>query len=300
MELSTLETFIDVMRLGSFAAVARDRNVDPSSISRTISGLEKELGIRLFQRTTRQLSATEAGTAYFERIAPLIEEIQEAHHIAGDLSGQPRGELRVTTSVSFGMKCIVPLLPRIASIYPELTIDFLMTDAVVDLVAERVDLAIRLGILPDSTLIAQRLMQTRYRVCASPDYVRQVKRLDAPDDIEHHNCLLFPIPGFRSKWMFRDREGTISEVPVSGRTIISNALALQQCAISGMGIALLPHWLVDDEVNAGRLIHLFPEYDVTATDFSNAVWFVYPSRAYMPAKVRIFVDFLKREIAKPV
>lgn len=292
-----LQIFVEVVRQGNFAAVARDRGLDPSSVSRTIKGLEQELGVRLFQRTTRRLSPTESGTAYFERIEPLVEEMQQAIDVAIDMSGQPKGTLRVTASVPFGQKCIVPLLPEFGTMYPDLTVDLQLTDAVVDLFSERIDLAIRLGLLADSTLIAQRLMRTYYRVCASPQYLQQRGYPKNPSDIEHHNCLLFPLAGFRSRWIFRDQQGNISEVPVHGRTIISNAIALEQCAIAGMGLTLLPNWLVDEDLQAGTLINVFPNHEVTATDFNTAAWLVYPSRAYVPLKVRVFIEFLKRAIA---
>lgn len=179
--------------------------------------------------------------------------------------------------------------------YPDLTVDLLLTDATVDLFAERIDVAVRLGLLADSTLIAQRLVQTRYSVCANPRYLQQCGHPERPGDLEKHNCLLFPLAGFRSRWIFRDKNGEQSEIPVRGRTIVSNAIALQQCAI-GMGLALLPHWLVDEDLRAGILIDVFPDYHVTATDFSTAAWLVYPSRAYVPLKVRVFIDFLKQSI----
>ncbi|MFQ4168121.1 LysR family transcriptional regulator [Scytonema millei] len=296
MELSVLQTFVDVVKQGSFAAVARERNVDPSSVSRAIAGLEEELGIRLLQRTTRQLSPTEAGMTYFQRIEPLVEEMQQAIQVATDMSGQPKGTLRITLSVSFGLKCIVPLLPDFRSMYPDLTIDLMLTDANVDLFTERIDLAIRLGLLADSTLIAQQLMQTRYFVCASPQYLKKWGHPESPSDVEKHNCLLFPLAGFRSRWRFRDINREESEVLVQGYTIISNAIALQQCAIAGMGLALLPNWLIGDELRGGTLVNVFPSHDVTATEFNTAAWLVYPSRAYVPLKVRVFIDFLKQSI----
>lgn len=292
-----LQIFVEVMRQGSFAAVARDRNIDPSSVSRAIAGMEEELGIRLFQRTTRQLSPTEAGIAYFERVEPLVEEMQQAIAVAADISGQPKGTLRVTASVSFGLKCIVPLLANLETMYPELTVNLLLTDAIVDLLAERIDVAVRLGPLADSTLIAQQLMRTCYFVCASPQYLKRWGQPETPSDVEQHNCLLFPLAGFRSRWIFRDRNGDMSETPVRGRTIISSAIALQQCAIAGMGLALLPHWLIDEDLHAGTLVNVFPDYEVTATDFSTAAWLVYPTRAYVPLKVRVFIDFLKKYIS---
>ncbi|MEM1292325.1 MAG: LysR family transcriptional regulator [Cyanobacteria bacterium P01_H01_bin.162] len=293
MDVSTLQLFVEVVRQGSFAAVARDRRLDPSSVSRAIANLEKELGVRLLQRTTRQLSPTEAGLIYFERVEPLVEELQQALAVTTDISQQPKGQLRVTASVSFGLTCIVPLLPQLSAQYPDLTVDLLLTDAVVDLLAERVDLAVRLGRLADSTLMAQRLMPTRYSVCASPAYLSRAAPLQQPQDVEHHNCLLFPLAGFRSRWRFQDHDGRLTEVAVSGRTMISSAIALQQCAIAGMGLALLPHWLIEANIQRGDLVRVLPEYAVTATDFNTAAWLVYPSRAYVPRKVRAFIDFLK-------
>lgn len=296
MDISALQTFIEVMRKGSFAAVAKERNIDPSSVSRSISGLEKELGVRLFQRTTRQLSATEAGITYFHRIEPLVEEMQHAVDLVKEVSGQPKGTLRVTASVSFGLKCITPLLAEFQTLYPDLSLDLLLTDSRVDLLSERIDLAIRLGALEDSTLIVQKLISTHYLVCASPDYLKRSGQLNQPEDIVQHNCLLFPLSGFREQWLFRHNQGKITEIPVNGSTMISNAIGLQQCAIAGMGLALLPKWLINEDLEAGTLINVFPNYDVTATDFQTSAWLVYPSRNYVPLKVRVFIDFLKNHL----
>ena len=296
MDISVLQIFIEVMRQRSFAAVARERNIDPSSVSRCISGLEKELGVRLFQRTTRQLSPTEAGITYFNRIEPLIEEMQQAVELIQEVSGEPKGTLRVTASVSFGLKCIVPLLAKLESRYSDLSIDLMLTDTRLDLLTERIDVAIRLGQLKDSTLIAQKLMSTNYSVCASADYLQQWGELKQPEDIKQHNCLLFPWAGFRSRWIFKDHREKITEISVSGRTIISNAIGLQQCAIAGMGLALLPNWLIDQDLKTGTLVNVLPSYHVTATDFDTSAWLVYPSRSYVPLKVKIFIDFLKQNL----
>lgn len=292
MDLEVLKTFVEVMHQGSFAAVARERNIDPSSVSRAIASLEKELGIRLFQRTTRQLSPTEAGTIYFSRIAPLIEEMEQAVELITE-SQQPQGTLRVTASVSFGLKCIVPLLSKFELVYPEIAIDLLLSDARLDLVTERIDLAIRLGRMPDSSLIAQKLMSTRYYVCGSPDYLKQYQ-IKQPQDIAQHNCLLFPLPGFRSRWIFQDDHGTRFKIPVRGRTIISNAIGLQKCAIAGMGLALLPLWLIEQDLKTGKLVQVLPDYQVTASDFNTSAWLVYPSRSYVPLKVKVFSSFIKQ------
>ncbi len=293
MDTNALELFSLVVKHGSFAAAARDRNLDPSSVSRIIAGLETELGVRLFQRNTRQLALTEAGNVYFQRIEPLIEEIQHAQHAAVDVSSRVTGTLRVTASNSFGLKFVVPRLPAFAQHYPELVVDLMLTDAVVDLLSERMDIAIRLGTLADSNMVSQVLTYTRYRVVASPAYLQRHGTPKQPVQVSEHNGLLFPLAGFRSRWIFRDKKGVQSEVPIKGKLLVSNAIGLQQCALAGMGLALLPGWLVQDDIESGKLVDLFPTWEVTATDFETAAWFVYPSRAYVPLKVRVFIDFMR-------
>lgn len=216
-----------------------------------------------------------------------------------DLSQQPQGTLRLTASVSFGQRCLVPRLPAFRQRYPDLGLELVLTDSVVDLFAERIDVAIRLGMLPDSSLIAQRLMLTYYRVCASPGYLSTRGYPRYPADMVHHDCLRFSLAGFRSRWIFKDSQGAISEVPVHGRLIVSNALALQQCAIAGLGLALLPNWLIDQELKNGTLVDVFPSYEVTATEFGTSAWWVLPSRSYIPHKVKIFMDYFNEVLTPP-
>ena len=294
--LETLQTFVDVVRQGSFAAVARSRNLDPSSVSRAIAMLEKELGIRLFQRTTRQLSLTEAGGVYYEQIVPLLAGMDSAIAAAKEVSSQPTGTLRITASVSFGIVCIVPHLPTFEALYPDLSVELLLTDSVLDLVNERIDIAIRLGQMADSTLIAQRLMPTEYFVCASPEYLEREGHPSEPRMLSDRECLCFPLEGFRSRWRFRDSDGEIEEVLVSGRTVISSAIALRDCAVAGMGLSLLPNWIVRSHLSAGKLINVFPNHAVTATTFETAAWFVYPSKKHLPLKVKVLMDFLKEKL----
>lgn len=294
MDISVLQVFIEVFRQGSFAAIAKERQVDPSSISRSISSLEKELGVRLFQRTTRKLSPTEAGTIYFNRIEPLVEEMLRAVDQLKDISERPKGILRVTASVSFGLKCVIPFLAEFEAIYPDISLYLLLTDSRLDLLTEKIDLAIRLGTLEDSTFIAQKLMSTKYWVCASPSYLREKENVNHPQDITKHDCLLFPFSDFRTHWIFRNSQGEITTISVKGRNIISSAVGLQQCAIAGMGLALLPQWLINEDLAAGTLVKVLPDYDVTAKNFQTSAWLVYPSRTYIPLKVRVFMDFLKQ------
>jgi DNA-binding transcriptional LysR family regulator len=292
MDIETLNLFVEVMHHGSFAHVARARGVAPSSISRAIAGLENELGVRLFQRSTRKLEPTEAGLIYFERINGVINEIETARHIAIDVSEEPKGILRVTTATVFGQTAIVPLLPELADTYPQLSVELLLTDAYLDLVEERIDVAIRLGSLKDSSYIAKRLATLTFHVCASPAYLQRHGTPKMPREVSKHNCLLFPRSGYSLDWLFKDKDGNITEVPIKGKYLITNSGAIKQCAVAAMGLALLPDWLVNDELQSGELVSVFPEYTVSATDYESAIWILYPSRDYLPLKTRAFIDFL--------
>ena len=298
MDLDNLYLFIEVVQQGSFAKVARIRNIDPSSVSRAIAKLEAELGIRLFQRSTRKLETTELGAIYFQRIAPLIDELESARRIAVEIHQQPQGTLRVTADLAFAQQKIVPLLPKLAKIYPSLSIELIMTDAYLDLIAERIDVAIRLGNLQDSSYMAKHLRKTSFYICASPDYLSKHGQPKIPQNIESHNCLLFPRARYSLDWLFRDGTGKVTEIKIKGKYLLTNSLAIKQCAISGMGLALLPDWLVDRDLKSGNLVRLFAEYDVTATDFESSIWLLYPSRAYIPAKTQVFIEYVLDKLGK--
>lgn len=298
MDVATLSVFIEVVRRGSFAAVAKDRNVDPSSISRLIAGLEEELSIRLFQRSTRQLVLTEGGRIYFERIEPLIEELQRACAAARDAGAGLSGTLRISTTVAFGQICIVPLLAEFRASYPGLTLELLLTDLNLDLIGERIDVAIRLGPRLDVGYVAAKLFPTRYRVCASPAYIAREGSPSTPAQLAKRKCVVFDLPGFRDRWLFRDKSGEVTEVPIASDLRLSSALAIRQCVLDGLGPTLIGHWNVDSDLADGLLIDLFPEYSVTATDFETAAWIIYPSRSYLPAKVRAFIDFIRERLRR--
>jgi DNA-binding transcriptional LysR family regulator len=297
MDLNSLKIFVDVVKAGSFTAVAKEKRMDPSSVSRTVAALEKELGVRLLQRTTRKLVPTEAGLFYYERVGNMVDEIIAAGSCAAEVSSRPKGTLRITASVAFGLRCIVPLLPEFLRQYSELQVDLLLTDAVVDCLAEKIDVAIRLGPpLADSSFVARKLISTSYHVCASPTYLQANGTPQEPSALAGHNCLRFPLAGFRTRWIFRDAEGKLSEAPVNGNLLISNALAIREAAVSGMGLALLPHWLIGDDLRHGMLRAVLQDYEVSATDFNTAAWLLYPSRTFVPGKVKSFVDFMRRSV----
>lgn len=297
MDILALDLFIAVAKRGSFAAVAKDRDVDPSSVSRAIADLEAELGLRLFQRTTRSMRLTEAGDLYLARVEPLIEELGRAREAAALVTGEPRGLLRLTASVTFGQTRIVPLLPEFRRRYPELKLECIFTDANVDLVADRIDLAVRLAPVIEGDLIAAKLMDTRYRVVASPSYLASAPPLAAPADLAAHEVLLFTVKAFRSRWLFRDADGRQEAVPIAGAVTLAPAGSLLAAAVAGIGPALLPDWLVCDAIDSGELVDVFPHHAAAATTFDTAAWLVYPSRAYLPGKVRVMADFLREKLA---
>jgi DNA-binding transcriptional LysR family regulator len=296
MDLQALTLLADVARLGSFAAVARARGWDPSAVSRSIAALEADLGLRLFQRTTRRLALTEAGDLYLTRALPLLEELQRIGDQARAAQTVPRGLLRLTASVTFGQAILMPLLPAFRARCPEVGLECLFTDQNLDLTQDRIDLAVRLGPAVEGDVIASRLMTTRYRVVASPAYLAGSPALDGPADLARHRLLLFTIRPFRSRWLFRDAAGTVHEQPVAGDVAVSPAGAILDAALAGMGVALLPDYLTDPRIAEGRLAHLLPQWDVAATTFDTGAWLVYPSRAFVPAKTRAMIDFLREHL----
>jgi len=295
MDTDALKTAVLVAKLGSFAAAARAQEVDPSSISRTVATLEASLGLRLFQRTTRTLRITEEGETYLRRVGPLLEELERARDAA--THDAPSGTLRLTASVAFTHECILPRLAEFRALYPRLTLELLPADANLDLLSESIDLAVRLAPAPEGELISTRLLRTRYRVAASPAYVGEHGPVRDPRDLAQHDCLRFALPGFRSRWLFRRAGEADFAVPVDGRLLISGALALRQAARDGLGPALLADWLIARDLASGRLVDLFPGFECAATAFDTGAWALYPSRAFLPRKVRATIDFLRAHLA---
>lgn len=292
ISLSALRLFGDVSRAGSFAAAARERGIDPSIVSRHIAALEDVLGFRLFDRNTRRLKLTEAGQIYLDRSQMLLDDLEAAQQEATDAVASPRGHLRVTASVAFGDRWLAPKVAGFSAIYPKISIELLLTDTVVDIVAEGVDVALRLAPQPQGALVATKLMDTTYRVVASPSYLESAEPIMKPDDLVQHSCLRLTLPGYRSLWRFRSKQ-TIKEVSVNGRIAMSNPLAIRRAALGGAGPALLADWTIHDDIRNGRLIDCLPNWEASAASFDTAAWLLYPTRDYVPAKTRRFIDFLR-------
>lgn len=297
MNLDQLRIVVEVSRQGSLAAAARALNLDPSKVTRALAALEAELGARLFQRSTRQLALTEGGAAYLAQAAPLLAELDLAADQLRSGGAQLRGTVRITASVAFGQTLLSPLLPALHEAHPGLELELLFSDAVLDLLTQRIDIALRLGPPTDSSLVGQPLRAVRYRVVASPAYLRQHGSPREPADLAACACLRFPLPGYRSHWRFRDAQGGLQEVDVGGWLVASSALTLRQAALDGLGPALLGDWLVAEALADGRLVDLFPDLEASAGDFDSAVWLLYASRQQLPQRVRAVLDFLRESLA---
>lgn len=297
MDIDALRLFVEVARAGSFAAVARRNDMDPSAVSRAIGRLEDELGSRLFHRSTRSLKLTEAGSRFTERVGALLEDFDMARAEALQSTEIPTGLVRLTASVGFAQVCVVPLLGEMHRRYDKLQLELIATDANMDLAAEGIDLALRLASRPEGDYVAARLRTTTYRVVASPEFAAS-HRMEAPDDLATVPCLCFPLPGFRTRWRFRSDTREEIGVAVAGPVQASTSLALRELARQGLGAALLADWLIDADLEGGSLVDLFPDYQVTATEYDTGVWLLYPSRKYLPAKTRAVADFLRQRLAK--
>mgnify|MGYP002700415788 CR=1 FL=1 len=291
MNLENVKLFVAVYRAGSFATVAKDFDVAASSVSRGIATLEGQLKTRLFQRTTRNLTPTKAGEQYFQRVEALVEEFDIAHQEIIDQSLAPSGRLRVTASVSFGQIVIAPLLKAFHEKYPNIYLELTLSDARANIVTDQYDVAIRHGQLSDSSLVARRLMDVKYMLVASPKYLKEAQRVIAPENIQQHSLVTFTYLEFSKEWYFR-RNGAVDVIPIQPILTLTTASAIKTCVQNGMGMAMLANWSVKGEISAGSLVQVLPDWDVTGANFDAAIWLVYPSRAFMPAKTAAFRDFL--------
>jgi DNA-binding transcriptional LysR family regulator len=293
--LGSMELFVAVVDAGSFSAAARRLGLAPSSVARGIGGLEDELGVRLLARTTRRLSLTEPGRVYHERSRRILSEVEEARLSVARLEAAPRGLLRISVPVVFGRLHVAPALAEFLASYPEVEIDLSMTDAYVDLVEEGIDLAIRVGELQDSSLMARKLAPTRRVMCASPAYLERRGAPARPSDLKGHDCLSYRYSGAAPIWRLRAPDGTLHEIEVSGSLRTNNADALHIAALAGVGIVLLPTFLAGADIRGGRLRLLFEDHRVSATSsLDTNIHAVFPCNRHLSPKVRAFVDFLRR------
>jgi DNA-binding transcriptional LysR family regulator len=282
-----LEVFSAIARTGSFSAAGRALGLTPSAVSRTIDRIEARLGVRLLIRTTRALTLTAEGLSYLGAARRILADLDEAERVIAD-QGAPRGRLRVSAAFSHGRLCIVPLLGDFVRRYPHILIDISLTDAVVDVAAGQADVAIRFGPLADSALTARRLGETGRSIVASPSYLARHGTPDVPEDLLHHNCLNFNFRRAEPVWPFR-RDGRDYALAVTGTIEANNGETLGQLAAAGVGIARVGNFGVVDDLAAGRLVPLLEAFNPGDVEPIHAV---FVGGANMPARVRVFVDFL--------
>jgi DNA-binding transcriptional LysR family regulator len=287
-----MAVFAKVVESASFAAAARHFDMSPAMVSKHVRTLEERLGVRLLNRTTRHVSATEVGQNYYERCLRILNELEDAERAAGDLQSAPRGLLRVTSSVSFGVRQLAPAIADYLIAYPDVSIDLSLHDNYLDLLEERIDLAIRLGQLSDSSLIARKLYTVEMVLCASPGYLAANGTPQQPRDLLKHNCLIYTYATPRM-WTFTDPGGKADVIRISGRLAANSGDPLLALALKDTGILLGPDYLVAEDLNAGRLVRLLPGYKTQETP----VYAVYPHGHFLSAKTRTFIDFLAARFA---
>jgi DNA-binding transcriptional LysR family regulator len=287
-----VEVFVRAVELGSFSALARAWRVKPSSISRQVSALEEELGVRLMERTTRKLHLTEAGTLLYERARAALEDLDDAFRSASEYTLAPRGRIRLSTPVAFGRRYVAPLVKPFLHQYPQVELEVSFHDRFVDLVGEGYDAAIRAGHVRDEGLVARRLASNRRVLCASPAYLRAAGRPTRPADLAEHQALLFRYVDATDQWSFR-RNGEVERVRVQGRLGSNNGDLLMQAACDGLGIVLVPEWLAAEALASRRVRPVLPSYEVTATDFDSDLHLLFPSRRLLATKVRCLIDYME-------
>lgn len=291
--LTDIAVFVQVIDSGSFTAAADRLGLSKSVVSKYVTRLEDQLGARLLNRTTRRLSLTEVGRAFYERSQQGLHELEEARAEVSRLQGAPRGTLRINCPMSFGILHIAPALPEFLSLYPELSVDMSLDDRRVDLVEEGFDLAIRIGELPDSSLVARRLGPCRHVVCGAPGYFKRNGIPRSPEDLRDHNAITFKYQDTPGEWHFVSPNGNVIRVPVSGSIQINNSLGLREALLHEAGITLTPTFVVGEDIRQGRLQAVLPDYKVLEV----SIYAVYPQRRHLSPKVQVFVAFLDERIS---
>jgi DNA-binding transcriptional LysR family regulator len=286
--MASMAAFTKVVAAGSFSAAAREMQVSQALVTKQIQDLESWLGARLINRTTRRLSLTEVGTAFHERTARILEAVEEAKNAAGALQTVPRGRLRINAPVSFCLLHLAPVVTDFLQCFPDVSVEILVNDRVVDLLEGEFDVGVRIGRLRGSSLIARRIAPIRLAVCAAPDYLARRGTPRTPDDLAKHDCLEYTYFESRGEWRLLNPDGKEIFVPVSGRYLANNADVLRTTAIAGGRIVLLPTFIVGEDLRAGRLVRLLPDHPPP----EQGLHALYPPGRHLSAKVRSFVDFL--------
>lgn len=290
--LTALKVFRQVVEQGGFASASRQLGLSPAAVSKNIAELERHVAARLLNRTTRRMSLTEAGTRYYEQVARILDDLQEAEQSLGPMQREPAGLLRVSAPMSLSLLRLCPAVPAFLERYPQVSLDLNLEDRRVDIVKEGFDLAIRgTDRLEDSSLVARKLMTLDHVLCGAPSYFRRVGVPASPEAVRGMERVQFTLSGHADEWVFT-RAGQTQRVPVNGRYKVSSSLAVRDALRAGFGVSLVPRVYVQDDLDRGALQAALSDWLPVET----YVYAVYPSRRHMVAKVRAFVDFLVEEL----
>jgi DNA-binding transcriptional LysR family regulator len=290
-----LAMFAKVAEERSFAAAARVMGVSVATVSRGVSRLEDRLGARLLNRTSRQLALTEFGRSVAESASQLYRDAEETEDAARELSAQPKGLVRLAIPMAFGLKWVAPILPDFFEAYPEVSIDLHLSDASVDLIGDGFDAAIRIAVLPDSSLVARRLAPVSRYLVASPAYLESFGYPERPQDLENRNCLGYAYRAQNDVWKLYDKAGNEVSVSPTGSLRVTNVDALIPALLSGLAIAELPEFVASDYLRDGRLQLVLPEWSMQL----GGVYFVTPSARTRPAKIDVLFEFLTQKLSNP-
>ncbi|HJQ64509.1 MAG TPA: LysR family transcriptional regulator [Burkholderiales bacterium] len=290
-DLERMAVFARVVETRSFSGAARDLGLSKSLVSKRVTQLEHSVGARLLNRTTRNMSLTEAGAMFYEHCARIVSELEEAKLAVGRLHSEPRGVLKITASVAFGTLHIAPMLAEFLPLYPKLKIDMAITDRFVDLAEEGYDVAVRIAKEPAPNLVARRLAAVNRQICATPEYFKRHGVPKTPTDLERHNCLTYTYFNPQDPWRLRGPEGDIS-VPASGDLRVNDDEALSQAVLGGLGIALLPTFIIGKELQNGKLQAVLSDY----VPLEQHIYAVYLPNRQLSAKVRAFIDYIVKRI----
>lgn len=284
--LTAMQVFSEVAQRGSFTAAADHLGMTRVMVTRYVTQLEKWLGTRLLQRSTRRISLTEAGSSSLTQCRQMLELSADMQDRSGQRDQAPKGQLRITASMSFGVAHLAAAISDYLTQYPAVAVDMLMVDRAINLIEDRVDLAIRISGELDPNLVARRIAPCRSVICAAPDYIAHHGKPQAPADLARHNCLTYSNFG-RGEWRFQ-RAGEDISVPIAGNLSANEATFLTQATLAGTGIALQPTYLAGPLIRSGQLIHLLPDWQAPEL----TIWGVYLSRRHVPASLRTMLDFL--------
>ncbi|MFN7751961.1 MAG: LysR family transcriptional regulator [Pseudomonadota bacterium] len=282
--------FARVVEAKSFSGAARRLGISKSAVSKHVTRLERELRARLLNRTTRRLSLTDAGATFYPHCARVLQEAEAAEVAVSRLGSAPRGVLKVTAPAAFGHMHIASAMPEFLARYPDLKVEMDLIDRMADLAEEGIDVAIRLFGEPAPNTVARALAPIRWVVCASPGYVARHGRPESPESLAGHNCLFYAFRSLESDWRFRARGGEVLGVKVAGNLTATNSLAIREAVLRGLGVAMSPTFVVGDDLRAGTLEPLLPDYEALG-NFSSHINAVYLPNRYLSPKVRAFVDF---------